>query len=266
MTDPLTHWEGEPVRVWEGLWGVPLLEAWRVLASTNGRARWLADAGAQAFSVVIAEEQTAGRGRGGRSWWSPADSGLWISLVAPHRPDVVMPRVSLLVGLALARAIEAVVPLTVELKWPNDVWVNRRKVAGILCETAGRSVVMGVGVNIRQRQEDFAAELRPLASSLEAEAGSAVSRGALAGALMRELRHTLDRPEARLEGEFAREFSERDALRGRMLSIDGVSGVGAGVEADGRLRIEVAPGQVRAVVTGHVEIDDSGGASAGRGD
>jgi BirA family transcriptional regulator, biotin operon repressor / biotin---[acetyl-CoA-carboxylase] ligase len=266
VTDPLTHWEGEPVRVWEGLWGVPLLEAWAVLDSTNDRARQLADTGAAPFSLVIAEEQTAGRGRGGRPWWSPAESGLWLSLVAPHRPDVAMPRVSLLVGVAIARAIESVTPVTVELKWPNDIWVNRRKVAGILCEAAGGSLVVGVGVNVRQRREDFAPELRERASSLEAETGGAVSRGALAGALMRELRRTLDRPAARLEGELARELSERDALRGRALSVDGVSGVGAGLEADGRLRIEVAPGRVHAVVTGHVEMDDPGGTPAGPSD
>lgn len=250
----LAHWEGEPIAVWEGLWGIPRLEAWRSIGSTNDRARELARAGAASFTVVVAEEQTAGRGRGGRSWSSPAGRGLWMSFLAPGRSGPLTP---LLAGLGLARAIEAVTEVRAGLKWPNDLWVDGRKVAGILCEAAAGATVVGMGVNVRQERADFPPELAERASSLELAQGGAVSRSALTGTILRTARRLLDPPTLRLDDALADELARRDVLAGRALRVDGVSGVGRGVDRSGRLRIETPDGSVRTVTAGHVELDET---------
>jgi BirA family biotin operon repressor/biotin-[acetyl-CoA-carboxylase] ligase len=257
VSSRLTHWEGEPVRVWEGLWAVPLVEAWETLGSSNDRVRELAAQGCAPWSVVLAEEQTAGRGRAGRSWSSPRGVGLWISFLAPRRPagHALAP---VLVGVALARAVESLAPVEAGLKWPNDLLVGGRKAAGILCEATGDALVVGVGVNVRQRPEDFPPELQGRATSLDAEAGGRVSRAALAGALLRGARALLDRPVLRLDGELAREVERRDVLRGRAVTVDGTHGRGDGVDPLGRLRLAMDDGRIRPVVAGHVEPADPG--------
>src|SRR5690606_37188859 len=140
------------------------------------------------------------------------------------------------------------------LKWPNDLLLDDRKAAGILCEGVGDAVVAGVGVNVRQRLADFPDGLRPRAGSLEMASGRPVSRAALAGALLAELGALLARPAIRLEGALADEVARLDALAGREVEVAGVRGVCQGIDAAGRLRLEVAPGEVRAVVAGSVDL------------
>jgi len=253
----MTHWEGEPVRVWEALWQVPRFEAWRAVGSTNDRARILAAAGALPFTVVVAEEQTAGRGRVGRTWDSPPAMGLWMSVVL--RPPAVEARrlAPLLVGLAACRAFERTAPeLSATLKWPNDVFLGDRKAAGVLCELdGGDALVAGIGVNVRQRMSDFPAEIRGRAVSLEMAAGRPVARSTLAGALLDELRSLLSRAPLRLEGAVAHEIARRDALWGREVQLeDGGVGVAEGIDAAGRLLVRVSDTELRPVVAGSVTL------------
>ena len=248
----LTHWEGEPLRVWRELWDVPRLEAYARLPSTNDRARELGLAGAPRFTTVLAEEQTAGRGRSGRRWESPAGLGLWISVLLRPEPGRGTPVTPLVVGVAVARAVEAVAPeLDAGLEWPNDVVLGGRKVSGVLCEgVGGELVVAGMGVNCRQDASDFPEALRPVATSLEAEAGRRISRAALAGALLRELRELFADAPARLEGSLGEEVRRRDVLRVR--SASGPMGVARGIEPSGALRVEDEEGEIRRIVAGTV--------------
>jgi BirA family biotin operon repressor/biotin-[acetyl-CoA-carboxylase] ligase len=255
--EPLTHWDGEPIRIWESLWEVPRFEAWDRIGSTNDRARELAAAGAAPFSVVIAELQTAGRGRAGRRWDSPSGQGLWMSLLLRPAAAEAARLAPILMGLAACRAFERVAPsLGARLKWPNDVLLGDRKAAGVLCEAApDGSVIAGVGVNVRQRLADFPAELRGRAISLEMATGHPVGRGELAGALVREARALLARAPLRLEGSLAEEVARRDALAGSDVRIEGgPRGVARGIDAAGRLRVEVSPGEVQPVVAGTVAV------------
>jgi BirA family biotin operon repressor/biotin-[acetyl-CoA-carboxylase] ligase len=163
----------------------------------------------------------------------------------------------LLVGLAGCRAAErAATGLTASLKWPNDVLLDDRKVAGVLCEATGDGgLVTGVGFNVRQALADFPGELRNRAVSLEMASGRPVRRADLAGALLREMKELLERPRLRLEGEVAAEVARRDALLGLEVSVEGgPSGTARGIDAAGRLRIEVAPGAVTQVSAGSVMV------------
>lgn len=252
--EPLTHWEGEPVRVWEEVWGIRELEAWPSLNSTNDRVLERARGGAGPWTVVVAEAQRRGRGRSRSPWHSPPGMGLWMSfLVRRHAAGggLLSP---LLAGLAVARAIESVAAVRADLKWPNDVWTGGRKVAGVLCESAGQQVVVGVGLNVRQREGDFPPELRAHAGSVEMSAGRPVGRPALAGALLAHARRLLDRPVVRLDDDLLAEIGRRDALRERRVRVDGVLGRALGVDAQGRLQVEVGPGIIRPVQAGHVEL------------
>jgi BirA family biotin operon repressor/biotin-[acetyl-CoA-carboxylase] ligase len=251
----LTHWEGEPTHVWEALWEVPRVEAWGSLGSTNDRVRALAEEGAGPFTVAIAEEQTAGRGRGGKGWHSPPGLGLWISvLLKPPAWEAV--RLSpLLVGLAACRAVERAAPaVSARLKWPNDVLLGERKLAGVLCEaSAGGGLVAGVGCNVRHVLGDFPAHLRDSAVSLEMAAGRPVRRSELAGALLGEMKTLLARAPLRLEGALASEVARRDALEGSLVQVEGgVRGRARGIDASGRLVVEVAPGSRLAISAGSV--------------
>ena len=254
----LTHWEGEPVGVWASLWGVPEVEAWEAVGSTNDRARERAREGAPPFTVVLAEEQTAGRGREGRHWSSPPGAGLWMSVVLRSGPAAARRLAPILAGLAVCRAAEAVASVSAGLKWPNDVLVDGRKTCGILCEGAGDVVVAGIGVNVRQRRDDFPDELRDRATSLELASGGTVSRGALAGGIVRELRGLVGRPVLRLDGRVGEEVRSRDVLRGRSVRIEGgPRGVARGITPDGALEVEEAGGAVERVVAGSVRVVDA---------
>ena len=145
--------------------------------STNDIAARLADLGAEEGTVVVAEAQTAGRGRHGRTWFSPPGSGLYVSIVL--RPPTASPLITLASGVAIAEGIRVATALPVELKWPNDIIFERRKLGGILTESTAQpgappQVVVGFGVNIQATA--YPSELAVRVTSIEAETGRAVDR------------------------------------------------------------------------------------------
>ncbi len=230
------------------------------LPSTNDEAMRLASEGAAAFTVVATDTQSAGRGRNGRVWRSPPGVGLYASMIL--RPNLAvgdLPLLTLLAGVAAAEAIRAATGLSAGLKWPNDVLVHGRKVAGILCEaslgagTAGPIVVAGLGVNVNTLPQDLPE--RPLypASSLAAESGRLHDRDALLDAWIARSRHWMAALEEQGAQALVSRWNELDALSGRPLSIAGadggtVAGLGRGVDATGALRIETEDGIVHAIV------------------
>ncbi len=253
-------WEGEPVARWAERWDVPFLEVHRRLGSTNDRARVVAREGVGCFSVVIADEQTRGRGREGRRWLSPPGSGLWMTVVLARRPPGHS-TVPLLAGIAAARAIEEVCPdLRAEIEWPNDLIVAGRKVGGILCESwddgaGGRGMAIGAGINTSQRVADFPPALRDRAASLRQMGATSVSRPALAGALLGRLRELLIPGAARLEGALHRELTRRDALRGRGVVLgSGETGTARGISSAGALLFEEPGCRRREIRSGSVSL------------
>ncbi|MFJ7745962.1 biotin--[acetyl-CoA-carboxylase] ligase [Peribacillus sp. NPDC097295] len=150
--------------------------------STQKIAHQLANEGAQEGTLIIAEEQISGKGRLMRSWHSPKSTGIWMSLILrPKIPLHQAPQLTLLAAVAVAQAIEDATNLQPQIKWPNDILINRRKVTGILTEMQAESdrihsVIIGVGINTNQQIEDFPEDLQEKASSLLIEGGVQVSR------------------------------------------------------------------------------------------
>jgi BirA family biotin operon repressor/biotin-[acetyl-CoA-carboxylase] ligase len=182
--------------------------------STNDVIEKLARDGVKEGVVVFAELQTRGRGRLGRKWISPARKGLWFSVLL--RPDLrpqETTQLTVAAATALRRAIAAQTDLKPEIKWPNDVQLRGRKVAGILTELNAeldrvKYVILGIGVDVNLAANDFPMELRKSATSLRIETGEALSRAGLATAILREL----DKDYARIgSGKFAAVADEWEA-------------------------------------------------------
>jgi len=150
--------------------------------STNSLAFSLADEGAAEGTLVIAEKQTSGRGRLGRSWHSPSKTGLWFSLILrPDLPPAVLPGLSIVTATALAETIISSLKLEAKVKWPNDCLIDGLKVAGILTELSAeldkvKYVIVGTGVNINQTLRNFPPHLKHKATSLKLETGSEINR------------------------------------------------------------------------------------------
>lgn len=162
-------------------------------ASTNDVIEKLAHDGVKEGVVVFAESQTKGRGRLGRKWLSPPGKGLWFSvLLRPKLRPQEATQLTIAAATALRRAIHRETHLPVDIKWPNDILVHGRKVTGILTEMSAeldrvKHLILGIGVDVNLTAGEFPAELRKQATSLKIEAGKALSRPALAVALLREL-------------------------------------------------------------------------------
>jgi BirA family biotin operon repressor/biotin-[acetyl-CoA-carboxylase] ligase len=231
--------------------------------STNDQARRLADAGAKEGLVVVAEKQTGGRGRLKRPWVSPEGTGLWFSVVL--RPEILPEAAAGIVFMAAAAvcgALKENTKLPCFLKWPNDILLEDKKICGILAEMNSVSdrvnyVVLGVGINVNQRLEDFPGELRGKAGSLAMASGKEWDRTAL----LREILKTLDREyDDFLRMGFTYTLSRWKSMCGifdRHVRIDCqgtvVSGIARDVDGQGRLTVETQSG-IRRISTGDVSL------------
>lgn len=257
----LDRWEGRRVEEWATRWAIPRFEAHEQIPSTNDRLRKLAEAGAAPFTVVTADAQTAGKGRGGKRWESPSGMGLWMSFLVPGASRTPPSLVPILVGLAATRAIQRLCPSLVPgIKWPNDIEIEGRKLGGILCEgTTTGAVVVGVGINLRQGIADFDPGLKERAASLEMAGCRGVSRSKIATELLREARSLVDPPPALLDERLRQEVRDRDILIARRVCTEvGLTGQAIGIADDGALLVEVE-GVVREVRAGGVTAIESTG-------
>jgi BirA family biotin operon repressor/biotin-[acetyl-CoA-carboxylase] ligase len=234
------------------------------VGSTNALALGAAQSGARA-GVWVADEQTAGRGRGGHGWHSAAGDGLYVSaLVAPALPMTMALWLSLATGLAARTAIGEVVGARVDIRWPNDLLLHGRKCGGILVETAVdgamlRYAVIGVGINVNHAL--FPAELEALATSLRMESGGEISREALLIALLRALDDEIGLLVQEYRGAAAgtgllERFTEASSwVRGKRVKVEeggGYTGVTAGLDARGFLLVDGDDGVMRTVLSGGV--------------
>jgi BirA family biotin operon repressor/biotin-[acetyl-CoA-carboxylase] ligase len=266
--DLLQEWEGRPVRDWARSWEIPLLEVHGALDSTNDRVRRLADAGCEAFTTVTAEEQTEGRGRGGAGWWSP-NGGLWASVLVEVEAGARGELLPLVAGLSLARAVVTASRGEVEprIKWPNDLQVGERKLAGILCERSGEGrIVVGVGVNVDFGAVKAPAELAGVVTALSEWCTEPPTRAALLGSFISSLRAELPLSD-RLARPQLEELDRLDVLKGRSVEGSaGVRGVAEGIQSDGSLCLRVDGGHT-SIRSGSIRLIDERptGPASGRG-
>jgi len=202
-------------------------------------------------AVAAADEQTAGRGRQGRRWVAPRGRAILCSVLLRPPPGRRQPELSLVAGVAVADAVEETLGLSAQIKWPNDVLVNRKKVAGILAEARGDAVVLGIGVNVNQAREELPADAHPPAASLFTIDGVEREREPILARILARLEHHYDLwRDGGLDAIYV-DLGSRDFLRGRRVSVDGVGGTAARIDRDGRLLVDVG-GEERAIESGEV--------------
>lgn len=264
--DPATsrseEWCGLPTESWRVRWGLPELHIFASVTSTNDVARELAERGAPHGTSVLADVQTRGRGRRGRGWAAAPGQSLLLSIVLRPRGKAAENVLPLRLGMAAARAIEHIAPVTVGIKWPNDLMIDGRKAGGVLCEGALEGgtalfVVAGIGINVHQRDDDWPPELAGLATSVEAAARSTVAMPELAGGVTAEVLAATGKGAGPLHPAELRELEDRDVLRGRAVAVDGHgTGMAIGVDATGALLVRDGE-KVTSLVAGTVRPTDS---------
>jgi len=210
---------------------------WRLTDSTNERARELAARGAPHGTLVTADEQSAGRGRQGRSWTAPPRTAVLMSVLLRE----IDPLLPLAAALAVCEACEEEGRVACQVKWPNDVWIDRRKVAGILVEGRPQEgwAVLGIGLNVAIREADFPPELQSIATSLLIEDGERPLDDVLA-LLVDALARWLEAPATEVLAAWRR----RDALKGQRVGWGEGEGVAAGIDDSGALLVDTDSGQV----------------------
>ena len=237
--------------------GAPL--SWRdETVSTNDDALAAAKSGAAHGALFGAETQTRGRGRRGSAWVSTPRAGLWFSLLLrPQLSPEIAPALSLCAGLAVRDAVATRITVPAQVKWPNDVLADGRKLAGILIEsqlsgTTLSSVIVGVGINIAQ--SEFPEPIAEIATSLALLEAGEVSREALLADVLHGLEQRLAELAQGGVAAISAALRPHDALRGKQLRVADVNGVGAGIDAAGQLLLQSADGSITPVISGHVEL------------
>lgn len=241
------------------------IHVFKETASTNDLVERLARDGAREGVVVFAESQTKGRGRLGRKWHSPAGTGLYFSvLLRPQLRPLEATQLTVVAATALVRAIEALTPVRPTIKWPNDLLVEGRKIAGVLTELSAeldtiKHLTLGIGLDVNQTANDFPPELRAFATSLRLAAGHSISRPELATRILFEL----DADYARIRrGKFAAvadEWEARCTTIGHNVSIRigdrVIRGCAESLDDDGALLLRTQHGRLERIIGGDVTVE-----------
>jgi BirA family transcriptional regulator, biotin operon repressor / biotin---[acetyl-CoA-carboxylase] ligase len=229
--------------------------------STNRVGMELGYAGEPEGSVILAEEQSAGRGRAGRSWHSERAAGIYVTLLLrPKISPMQAPLLTMMAGLSAHTAIQAQTGLQLDLKWPNDLVLNGKKLGGILTEMHAdtslvRFVIVGIGINVNQ--EKFPGELNAIATSLHAETGKNQARLELLARLLREFESDYNRFLREGAASVTERFSKASSYAvGKKVRVtngaESFTGVTAGLAPEGLLQVERADGKIVMVIAGDV--------------
>lgn len=241
-----------------------LLQYEDLVDSTNNQAKTMALSGAPEGTVLIADRQTGGRGRRGRSFHSPAGMGVYFSLILrPACPPDLLMHLTCAVAVAMCDAVEKTAGFRPGIKWTNDLVSGGKKLAGILTELGLGSdgtvdyAVIGIGINCNQKAEDFPEEIREIAGSLAMIAGRPVDRNALAAA-MAEALYAMSHRLLTGKEQTMKQYRRDCITVGREISLHRGTeirhGTAVDVDDDGALLVEFSPGHVEAVNSGEVSI------------
>jgi BirA family biotin operon repressor/biotin-[acetyl-CoA-carboxylase] ligase len=235
----------------------------QTLDSTNSQAYQLALNGAEEGEVVVAESQERGKGRLGRHWFSPPFLNLYLSIIlrpyiSPHQASLI----TLMAAVATADAIRKLSGLLPLIKWPNDILLGGRKVAGLLNEIQSEMdrihfVILGIGINLNMDEKMFSKEIESIATSLKIEMGQTISRKYFLQSLLQELENWYTIFMKQGSTMILEAWRDRAQLKGRQIKVTSFGeiliGVAADVDSDGALILEMADGKRKRVVAGDVE-------------
>jgi BirA family biotin operon repressor/biotin-[acetyl-CoA-carboxylase] ligase len=212
----------------------------------------LGDPGLPEGAVAVTEHQTAGRGRAGRGWDDVPGAALLVSVLLRPPETSEIAQLSLVCALAVAETVESALDRDVGVKWPNDVLVDGRKVAGILLEGRDGAVVCGIGVNVNQDEAALPRDARAPVASLRTLTGREHDRDELLVRLLERLEARYDAWLGNGLAPLLPELERRDVLRGSAVTVGEVAGAADGIAVDGRLRVRGQAGTVTLVASGEV--------------
>ena len=235
--------------------------------STNSRAMEIGKSGALTGTVVLAEGQKRGKGRLGRYWLSPAGKGLYFSVI--YRPALQpgdLSKITLAAGVALCKTVQSLCRVTPEIKWPNDLLVDKRKCGGILVEADLRDlsvplIIVGIGINITTPAEIFPKDLQAKVTSLQSHVDKTVVRAEVLSALLVQLDVIMRKFEVQGFDDILDEWNKYDATRGRNLTWvtpdkKVVQGVSLGPDSEGRLHVKSRDGKTHEVISGDIQLQE----------
>lgn len=246
----------------KGSWGQPL-HLFESVLSTQDEARSLAEQQASEGTLVISEEQTAGRGRQGRPFYSPPGRGIWMSLVMrPEQPLQYMSQLTLLAAVAVCRALRNTTQLDIGIKWPNDLLISGRKVCGILIESTAedgrvRYAIAGMGIDANLTAEDLPEHLQTVMTSLRIESGKPVDRATVVAEVIYELETLYQLYNAEGFAPIAALWESMAISIGKSIQVHNaqgsLQGVAQGLGMNGELLLRQADGQVIPIYSGEIE-------------
>lgn len=232
-------------------------------ASTQFIAHDEAQNGAPDGTVIISEEQTSGKGRMSRPWESTLHKGIWMSVITrPALTPQQAPQMTLVAAVAVTRAIHAVTGLDPHIKWPNDILLNGKKVTGILTELQAdpdrvKAIILGIGINVNQTEDDFPDELKPIATSLQIANGKPVNRAELIAKTLHYLEMYTEMYESNGFGPIKllwESFSDTTGRRIRAVMLnETIEGVATGITEEGMLELKLNDGTIRGIYSADIE-------------
>ena len=259
--DLLTPSEIKPIL--KTKWIGKTIHHFHTLDSTNSKAYQLALDGAEEGEVVVAESQEKGRGRLGRQWFSPPLLNLYLSVILrPKIPPHQASLITLMAAIATADAIQKFSGFLPLIKWPNDILLRNRKVAGLLNEINSEMdrihfVILGIGINLNMDEKMFSKEIRTVATSLKIEMRQTISRKAFLQSLLQELEKWYTIFMKQGSAFILKAWRDRAHLKGRRVKVtsfgETLSGIAVDVDSDGALILETADGKRKRVVAGDIE-------------
>lgn len=252
-------------------WGKEHLYTYEETDSTNLIAKKLAREGKPEGTVVVAEHQRAGKGRLGRQWISPKGSGIWLSFILrPPMLPTFAPQISFVIAVGMIRALKNTTGLDVKTKWPNDILIDRRKAVGILTELSAEMerinyIVVGVGVNVNQKAEDFPPEFKDKSTSLKLAntGGQKFSRVKILQGILEEMEKIYNDYLDKGFASILEEWKNNSITIGEEVEVimgeERLSGLAIDVDKDGSLLVKKDNGDVERIIAGDVSLRKKGG-------
>ncbi|MGM1046129.1 MAG: biotin--[acetyl-CoA-carboxylase] ligase [Bacillota bacterium] len=240
------------------------IEVLRSTTSTQEDARRLAEEGAPEGTLVIAEEQTGGRGRMGKKFYSPFGKGIWMSLILrPTQPLHLTQQLTLLAGVAVRRAIHKTTGLEAGIKWPNDLLIDGKKICGILLESATeddvvRYCIAGIGISVNLKEEDYPDELKSIATSLRMASGHNINRNELICSILNEMESLYGLYNEQGFEPIASLWEASSVTMNREVSVQSprgvMNGTAAGLHTSGALLVRNGDGELIPVFSGDIKL------------